>query len=411
MKILILQDDFPPHHAGGAAVVAYNLAKGFKKSGHDILVITTVQKRSLVGRETMDGIEVERLFSEYHERWRGYLSLYNPQTIPALKKIMKKWQPDIVHVHNVHWYLSYHSLKIAGYTGAKVFLTAHDGMLFHYGKPHDDKRVSALELMKSYRLRYNPLRNYCIRRYLRYVTNIVAVSDALKRALNNNDISNVHVIHNGIDVERWIEPEESVETFKKHYGLGDSVILFGGRLSGSKGAGKMIEALDIIVKTIPNTQLLIVGQKDAYAQKMLVQAQERGVVDGILFTGWISGHILHQAYHAASVVAVPSLYLDPFPTVNLEAMACNKPVVATCFGGSVEVVSDGITGYIVDPFDVPTMAAKIAEILKDKEKKKVFGQAGYEKVTKEFTLEKQTATYERIFVSSGKDAESLNTVI
>ncbi len=400
MKILILQDDLPPYHAGGAGVIAYEIAKGFRQSGHEVLIVTTVQDRSLAGREVRENIEIEKLFSSYHERWRGYLSVYNPQVIPALKEIIKKWQPDIVHAHNIHYYLSYHSLKIAARSGAKVFLTAHDVMLFQYGKTKDMQKIYGRTLLKTYRWRFNPFRNYCIRYYLHYVSVIIAVSQALKNALNNNGITGVSVIYNGIDAEKWKEPEASVETFKTQHNLRENVILFGGRLSGLKGGEKVIKALEWIAKTLPDVQLLVIGQKDVYAKKMLLQGQEEGVADKIVFTGWISGHQLRQAYRASSVVVVPSLYLDPFPTVNLEAMASAKPVIATCYGGSSEVVRDGETGYVVDPFKMDILAEKIKDLLLDKNKNRLFGEAGFKRVSEEFTLTGQVKQYEKLFINS-----------
>ncbi len=97
------------------------------------------------------------------------------------------------------------------------------------------------------------------------------------------------------------------------------------------------------------------------------------------------------------MVVVPSVYLDPFPTVNLEALACHKSVVATCFGGSPEVIQDGVNGYIVNPLDTEILAAKIADLLLDKQKNQKFGQDGYNLISKEFSLEHQTAQYEQLF--------------
>jgi spore coat protein SA len=99
------------------------------------------------------------------------------------------------------------------------------------------------------------------------------------------------------------------------------------------------------------------------------------------------------------VVAVPSLSFDSFPTVNLEAFACKKPVVATCFGGSRELVEDGISGYIVNPFDVPNLAQKLAELLADDTKQKAFGEAGFKRVSQDFTLDKQMKKYESLIQS------------
>jgi len=51
----------------------------------------------------------------------------------------------------------------------------------------------------------------------------------------------------------------------------------------------------------------------------------------IILTGWIEEDELKSAYYSSDVVVTPSIYLDPFPTVNLETMACKKPIIGTCF--------------------------------------------------------------------------------
>ena len=86
---------------------------------------------------------------------------------------------------------------------------------------------------------------------------------------------------------------------------------------------------------------------------------------------------------------MPSIYLDPFPRINLEAMASKKPVVGTCFGGTPEVVINNQTGYIVNPLNAEMMARKIIDLLKNFQKAKKFGEAGYQRVINEFSLEKQ----------------------
>ncbi len=398
MKIAVLQDDYPPHHAGGAGVIAKNLATAYVHTGHTVLVITTVQDRALAGEETTEGVRIKRLYTSYPGRWRAYLSLYNPQVVSEIKKELETFHPDIVHVHNVHVHLSYHSIAIAARSGALVFLTAHDTMLFDYGKSLNTKKVSAFALWRAQGLRFNLLSNLFIRHYVRYVTKVVAVSHALKEALTNNGFKNIEVVHNGIDASIWTRPN-GVDEYKKSLGIGEQAILFGGRLSGSKGARKLIEALSIIVKTIPEAQLLVVGNKDAYTEGMLSYAQKLGVRGSLVFTGWLVGDELLRAYYAATVVAVPSLYLDPFPTINLEAMACRKPVVATCFGGSSEVVKDTVTGFIVDPHNAEALATKLKELLEDKTTNKAFGEAGYERVTTEFSLDAQAKEYEALFAT------------
>ena len=92
------------------------------------------------------------------------------------------------------------------------------------------------------------------------------------------------------------------------------------------------------------------------------------------------------AYRAASAVLVPSIYPDPFPTVNLEAMALGRPVVGTRFGGTPEVVEEGRTGFIVDPRDAEATARALTSLLADPEAADRMGRAGRERIAREFSL-------------------------
>ena len=77
MKILFLQDDFPPQSFGGAGISTYDLAHGMKKAGHEIFVVTTCRKESDAGELDYQGLKVFRIVNNYSGRWRAYLSLYN----------------------------------------------------------------------------------------------------------------------------------------------------------------------------------------------------------------------------------------------------------------------------------------------------------------------------------------------
>ncbi len=411
MKILILQDDFPPEGYGGAAAIASNLARQFKRDGHDVFVVTTSRDREKQGQSEYEGIPVFRIVTSYDLRFQAYVSLWNPRATREVQRLLREFKPDIVHVHNVHGYLSYRTLTLAHKSGARVVLTAHDVMSFNYSKlteyidptnlaiPHDfNYRIHPLRQLREQRLRYNPFRNFLIRRILaRDVNKIIAVSDALKIALNDNGIGNVEVIHNGIDVDEWKESAESIEQFKREHNIGKSAVLFGGRLSGVKGTSKIVEAVALVRERIPAAQLLVIGKKDSAADNMLNYAQRLGISDAIIFTGWVSGANLHAAYHTASIVAVPTLSFDSFPTMNLEAFACAKPVVATCFGGSREIVEDGVSGYIVNPFDTKMLADQIDVLLSNHQKVHAMGRAGYERVTIDFSLSSQAKQYESLF--------------
>ncbi len=420
MKALFLQDDFPPFAKGGAGIVAASLARELAKLGHEVTVVTAVQDRTQAGSFREDGVRIERIYSDYAPRWRAWCSLYNPATAGTVKRILAEVQPEVVHAHNVHYHLSYWTLRLAKRSGAKVFLTAHDVMLFHYGKlvefidpshPECRKdwnyRVSAWQQLKRYRFWYNPFRNVVIRHLLKNVDRIFAVSTALKSALEQNGIKNVEVMYNGIDVAAWgSAPQDAADTFVAKHGLaGKKTILFGGRISALKGGDVMLEALREVVQTELDAILLLLGTRDAYLDALMRCAKEWGIENHVVSTGWLSGDELHAAYQAADVVVVPSMYLDPLPTVVLEAMAAGKPVVGSCLGGIPEMVADGETGRTVNPYDPDLLVRAVAGLLADEQERAAFGEAARERAGDRFALAASIAQHERAYAFAGTDIE------
>ncbi|MDE2020260.1 MAG: glycosyltransferase family 4 protein, partial [Patescibacteria group bacterium] len=166
---------------------------------------------------------------------------------------------------------------------------------------------------------------------------------------------------------------------------------------GAKGAWEIFKSFEKVASKIADARLLVVAKRDASAESKLEYAKAHGFADKVVLTGWLSGRELHAAYSAADVVVNPSVCLDTFGLVNIEAMALSKPVVATCFGGSPEIVLDGETGYIVNPLDLDMLAEKIRNLLGDQAKANRFGEAGYARVKRYFSLTKQADEYEKMF--------------
>lgn len=397
MKVVILSDDFPPKSFGGAGIIAYNLAKKLQEKGNEVLVVTITNTPKESGLSYFEGLKLYKMHSEYDMRWRAYKSLYNKKNLLEVKRILKEFSPDVVHAHNIHTHLSYGSLKLAKRYSKGVFITMHDVMSFHYGKLGarvDDngsivlEKVTPFKQLVQYRFFYNPFRNLVIKHYLKYTDKIFAVSNSLEIALESNGIKPVETLHNGIDVNEWEVSSEKVEKTKEKFGLnGKKVLFFGGRLSSAKGSMTAVEVLKKVSDKERNTVLLVAGEQGKSSEEMLYKAKELGVEDRIVFTGWVSRQDMKYIYGVSDIVLVLSRYLDPFPTVNLEAMATKKPVVGTVFGGTKEMVIDNNGGYIVNPYDVAEISQKVMKLLNDSQKIEQFGVYGYDRVVAEFSCE------------------------
>ena len=256
MKILFLSDDFPPQSFGGAGISTYDLARGMKRAGHEVFVITTCRKKEEAGESDYQGLKVFKIASDYPGRWRAYVSLYNRPVIHQVEELLKRIRPEVVHANNIHHFLSYHSLKIAK-KYAKVVITFRDVMSFNFGKLMTerylkslDARTTWLDHLKQAKKRWNPLRNLIIKYYLGYVDKKFAVSYALKKALEQNGIMGVEVIHTGIDLSEY--PISNNGQNKK-------IIFLAGRLSDAKGVKVVEKAMQIISKEMPDVELMTAG--------------------------------------------------------------------------------------------------------------------------------------------------------
>lgn len=413
MHICILSDKFPPHaERGGSSLIASTLAEQYFEEGHKISVISTCRNRQDAGIINHNGLDVHFIYMNYgytslKKRLRAYVSIFNPKTLPKVANYLDRIQPDVIHAHNIHGYLSYHSLKLACDRNIPVLLTFHDSMSFAYGPlthfthkvdesrlPHIPKekyQMSTLELINHARTAYFPLRNFFNKKYINRCVDIgIAVSDELKKALNANNIQCDDFIHNGVDVNNFKSGDGA--KFRKDYSLGGNlIILFGGRVSRWKGAAKLARAFGNIAQQFPKARVVVVGDPNGYVDRMKDFADPHG--DKIVKTGWLDFDEMVDAYHAADIVTTPSICLDSFPTMNLEAMATSTPVIASCFGGAKELVIDGKTGTITNPLDIDSFSDDIADLLEDEVKRKRYGKRGFERVAKNFSLKIQIRKY------------------
>jgi glycosyltransferase involved in cell wall biosynthesis len=403
MRIVLMSDTIPPETPGGAGIMAWRLAQGLRAAGHDVFVIAATQRRPFA--EARDGIATVHLHSRYPVRVRAWLSLYNPQLVGPLARLLDEWKPDVVNAHNIHHHLSYHALTLAHRRGIRTVFSSHDAMPFAYTKLSHfiDPADLAVPSVFDYRLppgfnrrqnglRWNPWRNQRIRHVLTAHTDArTAPSAALAQALRQNGLPDFQVVPNGLDPASLLVRDDVVAKLRDELGLaGRRVVLVAGRLTRPKGTDQLLAAMDLVMQEAPDALLLVLaaqpppGLDGDWPYAHLKREQ-------IVLAGWRQSAELAAAYHLADVVVSPSVIFESFGLVNLEAMAARKPVVTTCFGGAREVVLDGETGYVVNPFNIGTLAERLLGLLRDEGLRAAMGRAGRTRLEAEYTLDHMVA--------------------
>lgn len=404
MRVLHLIDLHDPG-IGSSIRQTYQMARRQAAEGVETEFASAVQDPAAAGTTEILGFKVHRFLSRYPVRFRPAVSLKNRRVLGPLRELLARFRPDVVHAQLIHSHLSYASLALAKESGATVVFTAHDVMTFcyqkltcfHGGEEHGgslrDYRAYWQKCIPCQRLRFLPMRNTIIRRVLDASVDVrLCVSDELRRALEANDLTGFRTVHNAIEVdERPVDPR-GVAELRRRFGLGDDpVVAISGRVHEQKGHLQLVKALARVVQSVPRARLLVLGKRadfDAYVKGL---AQSLGVLDRIVVTDWLAGEELRHAYAAADVVATPSICLDTFGLVNLEAMNFRKPVVGTAFGGTPEVVEHGVTGYVENPFDVDAFAGRLAELLGSPARRAQMGEAGFRRLQERFRMERLAA--------------------
>ena len=219
---------------------------------------------------------------------------------------------------------------------------------------------------------------------------VVAVSSAVARRLEETGAARpeaIHVIHNGVELERFRGADLSRrrEEFRRALGVGpdDSLVLLPAVLREGKGHEVLLEALPEIKSRVPRARVAFAGGGDLERGVRALAARHG---DAVMFLGQRDD--MPELFAACDLVVLPSL-AEALPTALIEAAAAGRPVVATRVGGTPEVVEEGKTGLLVPPSDPAALASAVAAVLSDREKARALGEAGRRRACALFSVRAQ----------------------
>ncbi len=368
MKACVFTWEYPPTIYGGAGVHAKYITMALAKR-------IKVEVRTLESGPPpeIEGVNVLR----YQPTLRG-LATGDPRTIKALQVLscnlnMVADPIDAAIVHTHTWYTNFAGAMAKRIYGAKLVATVHS---LEPLRPWKREQLGA-----GY-----DLSSWMEREGLLACDAVIAVSRDMKEDLQKAypiPASKVAVIHNGVDPQKY-HPRDGVESLTK-FAIRKPYVFFVGRLSRQKGIFDLLDAMDHVPEG--TTLVLATGKPDTPEIEVDLQEALKVRNDVVWIRGMLEDHDLVNLYNEAAVFACPSVY-EPFGIINLEAMACETPVVATRVGGIKEVVVDEETGLLVPPADPAKLGGAITRILEDANAAARMGKAGRRLVLEHFTWDR-----------------------
>ena len=384
MRVGLFTREYPPQVYGGAGVHVDYLSRELARK-IEVEVHCWGPQHSDEGNLHVRGAEPWAEITNGTEgKFKGALEALslNLTQVKALTGV------DVVHTHT--WYVS-----MAGFLAKKLYgipfvLTTHS--------------LEPLRAWKAEQLGSGyAMSSWMEETAILDADAIIAVSNGTRadilRAYPAVDPERIHVIYNGIDLAEYQKTSATDALIANGVDPAVPYVLFVGRITRQKGVTHLVDAVRHLPK---ETQVVLcAGAPDTPEIAAELRQKVEDAREHHPRIVWIEKMVTKQEaiqlYSNARVFCCPSVY-EPFGIINLEAMACRAPVVASATGGIKEVVVDGETGYLV-PFDqdpvtsfpiapekfARDLAARLNQMLEDPEKCRRFGDAGRRRVEEIFS--------------------------
>jgi 1,2-diacylglycerol 3-alpha-glucosyltransferase len=380
MRVMYFSDTFLPK-VDGVALSIKNFSERLSLKGHEFLIACPKYGEDDFSRIN-DKIQVERFTSGSLPSYPDIkVVLPNPEKI---KKLVKDFKPDIVHIHTpgllgqyaisasekygIPSIGTYHTLMAEQNTYVSFYrLLKLDKLFMKINK--FNKALSFKDLLKfqksdTFNLRKKIILKLCNNLYERCDL-IISPSHLLKEQLLEYGIDKpITVVSNGMDLSRFKGEIKSVSEAPK--------ILHVGRISYEKNCDVILNSFKFIHEKIPKATLTIIGEGPAISS-LKVQAEKLGLSNEITFKGFIDNSKLHEVYPEYDLFLTAST-METQGLVILEAISCGLPAVGVKSFAIPELIQENRNGFCAEAFDVVGIANKAIEILTNKELYKKFSE-------------------------------------
>ncbi|CAD5277457.1 MULTISPECIES: glycosyltransferase [unclassified Imperialibacter] len=229
---------------------------------------------------------------------------------------------------------------------------------------------------------------YGYQRLFKYAAAIVAVSTEMKKKLIEVGASadKIYIIPYGVDLSIF-KPSDKPKTDRP-------VFLTVGRFVEKKSPQSTIKAFTIVLKSMPECQLIMVGDKSGEFDKCVQLIDELGIQESVVFAGGMPHAEIIDFMNRATVFVQHSVQsgdgdMEGTPNSILEAGACGLPVVSTLHGGIKDAVVEGETGYLVAEHDIEGMARQMLRLAQDSDLAAEMGRKARLRIEQDYNIHTQ----------------------
>ncbi len=343
MRIALISETFLPD-VNGVTTTLCRLLEHLQAEGHEALLLAPQTAPDTYAGATIVPLSGMPL-PMYPE-----LKLTPPQF--GMTAHLRRFEPDLLHLVGP---------ALLGAAGPYVARSLRLPLIASYHTNFDDYSLHyGLGFLKD-----------TVNFYLRWIHNrcrmTLCPSRATLQKLRISGFRRLRVWGRGVDTARF-HPQHHSAAWREQVGVreGETVLLYVGRLAREKG----VELLPDALRDLEAVRLVVVGDGPARAE---LQQRMRGLP--VHFTGYLKGAELATAYASADVFVFPS-HTETFGQVVQEAMASGLPVIGARSGGTLDLVQDGVTGYLFEPLIATDLRAQLRRILADPTQRVTMGQAG-----------------------------------
>jgi glycosyltransferase involved in cell wall biosynthesis len=291
-----------------------------------------------------------------------------PLSVLKLLWVIKRRGIELVHAHG----------RKAGFHGRLASVLTRTPVIYSFHGLHHQKHGVLLRTL------YVGFEK-ALRRHTARVINVSGSERQECLALGLSDARSSLVIANGIDWQAFDAITVDVEKLRADLGFAPDDMIVGhvAKFDVQKAQDDLAAAIPWVLGQCPQARFLFVGE-GALRPQIERQVARLGVAGRVVFTGFRQD--VPALLQVMDVFALPSRW-EGLSLVLLEAMACRKPVVATRVTGNVDVVVDGVTGFLVPVGAPQELAEKIIVLMQDKKLRTEYGQKGRERVERDFSLD------------------------